>query len=188
MDARGGNPIVGERIGRSAAAYRTNRRGVKNREVSRTREVTANHSLVRYRGTPYIRFAFAEPFIVDHEEKFVLGIKNLWNRQRSIQGEAELIPAKGVLGACLQPLASLNGVVPQEVEEHAVILVGARLRIHVDLRWGAAKLSRVDSGLHLELLQCVDGRTDNEGVEIDVRIFDAIQGEAVKLLPHASDG
>src|SRR5262249_30485975 len=72
-------------------------------------------------------------------------------------------------------------VVAQELEQRTVILIGAGLGEHVDLRSLPAELCRIDPGLYLELLQCVDGWHHDECIEIGVRIFDAIQRIVIEV-------
>ena len=71
-----------------------------------------------------------------------------------------------------------------------MILVGAGLGEHVDLRGLPSEFRGIDTGLHLELLQCVDRRHHDERIEIRVGILDAVQRVVIKIsaLPRDRDG
>ena len=66
-------------------------------------------------------------------------------------------------------------------------LVCSGLGQNIDLRCGAPELGRKDSGLNLELLQCIDGWQEDIGVEVHVGILHAVEGEVVELAPLAGD-
>ena len=51
----------------------------------------------------------------------------------------------------------------------------------------APELGGVNSGLHLEFLQGVDGRQERIGVEVDVGVGDAVEGVVVELAAHAGN-
>ena len=72
----------------------------------------------------------------------------------------------------------------------AVILVGAGLGEHVDLRGLAAELRRIDAGLHLEFLQRVDRRHHHEGIEIRVGVLHAVERVVIEIgaLPGDRNG
>ena len=78
-------------------------------------------------------------------------------------------------------------VVAEELEQRSVIVVGARLGGDVDLCRLAAELGRIDAGLNLELLQRVDGRLDDVGVEVRVGVVDAVEREVVEVAALAGD-
>ena len=65
-------------------------------------------------------------------------------------------------------------VVAQELEQGAVIGVAARLRHDVNLGGLMAELGGVDAGLHLELLDRVDGREHHVGREVRIGVADAV--------------
>jgi len=60
-----------------------------------------------------------------------------------------------------------------------VELIRACLGRDIDLARFAAKLGGIDSALHLELLQRVDGRQNDVRVEIDIRVLHAIEREVI---------
>ena len=73
-------------------------------------------------------------------------------------------------------------------EPRSLGFVPARLGEHVDLRRLPAELRRVNAGLHLELLQCIDGRHDYKRVEVGVRVLHAVQRVVVEICALARDG
>ena len=66
-------------------------------------------------------------------------------------------------------------------------VVRARLGGHVDLTRLSAEFRRIDPRLHLELLQRIDRRHEDVGVEIDVGVVDPIQREVVELATLTRD-
>ena len=69
----------------------------------------------------------------------------------------------------------------------AVIGVGAALADHVDLRCLVAELSRIDTCLHLELLDAVKGGQPDVGIEIGIGIVHAVQRVVVEHDALAAD-
>ena len=61
-----------------------------------------------------------------------------------------------------------------------MISVAAGFGEHVDLRRFMAEFRGVDAGLHLEFLNGVDGGKHDVGVEIRVRVDDAVEREVVE--------
>src|SRR5882762_6670509 len=51
----------------------------------------------------------------------------------------------------------------------------------INLAGGAAELGREDAGLHLELLNGVDGGQENIKVKADIGVVDSIQSEIIDL-------
>ncbi len=68
-----------------------------------------------------------------------------------------------------------------------MIRIRAALGGDVHLTDLAAEFGRVDSGLHLELLQRVDGGQEQIGIEVNFRIAHAVQSEVIPLAPVAGD-
>jgi hypothetical protein len=60
-------------------------------------------------------------------------------------------------------------------------LVRAGLCGGADLRCGAAELSRIDAGLHFKLLNGINGRLNDVGVEIHIRVLDPVESVAVEF-------
>ena len=57
----------------------------------------------------------------------------------------------------------------------------------INLASGAAKLGREDAGLHLELLNGVDGGQENIKVKADIGVVNPIQREIIELAALAGD-
>src|SRR5690606_9911440 len=109
----------------------------------------------------------AQAFVVGHKEHAVLD-------HRSSSRKTKLVAAeRGTIST--EPAVGLDLVVAQELVNRAVELVGSRLGGHDDLRGGLAVLGRVDAGLNLELLDRVDRRTNDEGVEVRIGVLHAVQ-------------
>ena len=69
----------------------------------------------------------------------------------------------------------------------AVIGVGAALADHVDLRCFVTELGGINTRLHLELLDAVEGRQADIGVEVGIGIIHAIQRVVVEHDALAAD-
>src|SRR5947207_3155302 len=69
-----------------------------------------------------------------------------------------------------------------------VVPVGSGPGRDVDLAGGAAELGRVNSALNLELLQHVDRGQNHVGVEVHVRVADAVQRVVVRCRPGSGNG
>ncbi len=71
-----------------------------------------------------------------------------------------------------------------------MVLIGTRLREHIDLRDFAAEFRRIYARLHLELLQRVNRGQNHERIEIRVGVLDAVQRVVIEIraLPRHRDG
>src|SRR5215468_10085242 len=76
-------------------------------------------------------------------------------------------------GECIRLGVEL--VITQEFEQRTMICVAARLGEHVDLGALMAELSRVDTDLNFELLNGINGGLHDIGIEIRIRVIDAIE-------------
>src|SRR6058998_1471982 len=81
-------------------------------------------------------------------------------------------------GECVR--LSVQGIVAEEFEQGAVICVAAGLGEHVDLRALMPELRGVNTNLNFELLNGVNGRKDDIGIEIRVGVIDAVEGVVVE--------
>src|SRR4030095_5031081 len=75
---------------------------------------------------------------------------------------------------------SVKNVVAEEFEEGAMIFVPAGLRKHVDLGALMPELGRGDTNLNFELLNGVNRREDDIGIEIRVSVIDAVERVVVE--------
>ena len=93
------------------------------------------------------------------------------------------------LGAGELVLLSVKFVVAQKFEERAMVGVAARLGEHVHLRALVPILRRVNADLNLELLDRVDGRKGDVGVEVHVHVVDAVERVVIEedALPAGGD-
>src|SRR5213593_2923667 len=91
-------------------------------------------------------------------------------------------------GECVR--LRIQGIVAEEFEKRAVICVAAGLGEHVDLRALMPELRGVNTDLNFELLNSVNGRKDDIGIEIRVGIIDAVEGVVVEhdALPASGYG
>src|SRR5215510_11249827 len=81
-------------------------------------------------------------------------------------------------GECVR--LSVQGIVTEEFEQGTVIGVTAGLGEHVDLRALMPELRGVNTDLNFELLNSVNGRKHNIGIEIRVGVIDAVEAEVVE--------
>src|SRR5437773_3603666 len=75
---------------------------------------------------------------------------------------------------------SVQGIITEEFEQGTMIGVAAGLGEHVDLRALMPELRGVNADLNFELLNSVNGRLDDIGIEIRVRVIDAVEGVVVE--------
>src|SRR5436309_12046910 len=152
-------------------------------------EVSVTHLHRRYSEELTAQPALFESLEVRHEEEPVLPVVDLRQPNGSAQCESVLVPFERILRPLTRErvLFRIEFVVAEELEHRPMELVRSRLGRNIDLRGGAPELGRKDSGLDLELLQRVDRWQENIGVEVDVRILHAIQGEVVELASLARD-
>src|SRR5436189_6398143 len=75
---------------------------------------------------------------------------------------------------------SVEGVVTEGFEDRAMIGVAAGLGEHVDLGALMPELGGVNTDLNFELLNGVNGRKDDIGIEIRVGIIDAVESVVVE--------
>src|SRR5882672_9605503 len=75
---------------------------------------------------------------------------------------------------------SVQGIVAKEFEQGAMIGVAAGLGEHIDLGALVPELRGVNTELNFELLNSVNGRKDDIGIEIRVGVIDAVKGEVVE--------
>src|SRR6202040_104714 len=102
----------------------------------------------------------ARGVVVSHEEQAVLAVEQFRNQNRSRQSEPELVALEGIFGrvhGSERVGARIESGVAQELEQSAMKAVASGLGGDINLAGGAAKLGREDAGLHLELLNGVDG-------------------------------
>src|SRR5205823_8235432 len=81
-------------------------------------------------------------------------------------------------GECVR--LSVQGIITEEFEHSAMIGVAAGLGEHVDLRALMPELRGVNTDLNFELLNSVNGRKDDIGIEIRVGVIDAVEGVVVE--------
>src|SRR5262249_44091426 len=81
-------------------------------------------------------------------------------------------------GECVR--LSVQGVVAVKFEQGAMICVAAGFGEHVDLRTLMPELGGVNTDLNFELLNGINRRKRDIGIEIRVRIIDAIKREVVE--------
>ena len=81
-------------------------------------------------------------------------------------------------------------IIPQKLEERSVIGIAARFSGHVHLRALVPILRRVNAHLNLKLLDRVNGRQGDVGIEIRVGVVDPIEGIVIKedTLSASGDG
>ncbi|MCA2968151.1 MAG: hypothetical protein INH43_06520 [Acidobacteriaceae bacterium] len=82
----------------------------------------------------------------------------------------------GAFGILEEVGSGVGFVVAEELEQGAVVLVGAAFGGDVNLAGTAAEFGGVDTGLDLELLEGFDGGEDDVEIEVDVGVGDAIEG------------
>ena len=125
------------------------------------------------------------PSKFDMKNSRFLPLNSFGMLNRSAQCVAVLVlavgcfPGRGVRGAAggrgEVVIPGVELVVAQEFEHGAVVFIGAGFGGNVDLPGCPAELRGIDPGLDLELLQGIDRRLQNVGVEIDVGVGDAVQ-------------
>src|SRR5260370_3880816 len=106
---------------------------------------------------------------------------------RTAQRAAELVAVQPAhLGQ--EKVARVKHVVAPELEERPVKAVGARLGDQTDLaEGGLSQLRRIGVGLHLELLDGVDGGTHGDVAELPSIVAGAVQREII-LVVSSADG
>src|SRR5581483_8352652 len=93
--------------------------------------------------------------IVGHKEQTVSAVEELRNPHRSAKRKSVLVESvrlfrRDVAREC--KIVSIKRRIPQELESRSMVFIGAALRRNVDLRNFPPELSRINAGLHLELL------------------------------------
>ena len=128
------------------------------------------------------RLALAQTLVGEQPEQAVF-------LQRPAHRCAELIPLeqRDRSVAAIKVVLGVELGIPQELEHRAVKRVGAGLGGDVDLRDRATVLGLEDPRLHLELLERVKRRQHQVGVEVRVRILDAVQCVVVIVDALAGD-
>ena len=173
------DPAVREWVSRSARGVIPDRVWIVDWEEIGIGEVATTHGGIGHGGAADTLNALSKRLVVGHEEHLVL-------HHRTCHGEPELIAPEGILVPRPEPRSCLDRVVAQEFEDRAVEFVRPSSRRDIDLSGGLAELGRVDTGLDLELLQGVNRRTHDERIEVRIGVLDAVQREAVVLLPLAA--
>ncbi len=135
-------------------------------------EVAGPHGQRRDRGQCRHALRLAVTLIVTKEERLVL-------EDRAAQGAAELILFEVRLGparAVVEEVVGIERVVPHELEGAAAQLVGPRLDLQVhDAAERAAELRGVGRGLHLELVERVDAREDDDRLQPGLVVVHAVE-------------
>src|SRR5215467_2009100 len=75
---------------------------------------------------------------------------------------------------------SVQCIVAQKFEQSAMICVAAGLGEHVDLRRLMPELRGVNTELNFELLNGINGRKHDVGIEIRVGVINAVEREVVE--------
>ncbi len=70
-------------------------------------------------------------------------------------------------------------IVTQELKQRAMVLVAAGLGEDIHLRALVAKLRGIDADLNFELLNRINGRKGDVGIEIHVHVVDTIKGVVI---------
>src|SRR5437870_13878649 len=81
-------------------------------------------------------------------------------------------------GECVR--LSVQDIVAEEFEQGAMVCIAAGLGEHVDLGALMPELRGINTELNFELLNGVNGRKDDIGVEIRVGVIDAVEGVVVE--------
>src|SRR5262249_61392584 len=91
-------------------------------------------------------------------------------------------------GECIR--LSVQGIVAEEFEQGAMISVAAGLGEHIDLSALMSELSGVNTNLNFELLNRINRRKNDIGIEIRVGVIDAVERVVVEhdALPARGDG
>src|ERR1035437_1735651 len=81
----------------------------------------------------------------------------------------------------LEEIPGVHSGVAKELEQRAVVLVGAALGNHIHLGHVVAEFSAVSARLNVELLQRVDGRLHQIGAEVKIGVLETVQGVMDRL-------
>ena len=188
-DARLRDGVPGKRTRRRGDSGGAENPGLRIENVAaRAGEIPVAHGIGRHRGADLRRQPVPQLFQVRHEKEPVLAVEDFRDRDRAAQSEAVLVAAERILGALrLQPLPRVERGVPQKFERRAVVIIGAGFGSDVDLGRAAAKLGRVNAGLHLELLDRIHGRADDPRIPVRVRVLHAVERIAIELEALSGD-
>ena len=127
-----------------------------------------------------VRHGMAKALIVHEEEG--LGVRDGPAERSTKVVLHQVVVAHGIEGG------GVERAIAQELVGGAVELVGAGTSHDVDLSAArSAHLGGIASGLYLELLHCIRGRTKVEGVERRVCIGGAVEQKIVRIRPVAAD-
>ena len=132
-------------------------------------------------------------FVVGKEEELVLAVEDLGDVDGGAHRETVLIALEGRIGAGrIEEILGVQLLVAQELKGRAVEVVGAGFGGEIDdAAHGAAVLRGIGVGLHLELLDGVDGglhhlRAPLGAGQFHGVIVEAVEQEVVLGIAHAA--
>ena len=151
---------------------RYTRRGRIVDDARQLGEVTRPHFHRRDRRQRRHALCLAMPLIVTKEERLVL-------EDRAAQSATELVLLEvrfGAAGAVVEKVIGVERVVAVELESAAAHPVGAGLDLQVDdAAERPAELGRIGRSLELELIERVDAREDDDGLQPRFVVVDAVK-------------